>query len=71
MHPYLNHPLQLLSKRNPISARVIEEQGLALAVIPASYIDDLNERIRRQTSFTLDDMSPVTAVKSAIIPTFL
>lgn len=55
----------------PLSVRVIMEQGLALAGIPADYIDDLDQLIRLQTSFTLDDMSPVPAAKSVMIPTFL
>jgi uncharacterized protein len=39
--------------------------------IPASYIDDLNERIRLQTSFTINQFSPVPWAKSVRIPTFL
>jgi pimeloyl-ACP methyl ester carboxylesterase len=55
----------------PVSLRVTLERILALSGIPAARIDDLEQRIRLHTSFTLDDMSPVRAAKNIMIPTFL
>lgn len=55
----------------PLSVRVAMERRLVSAGIPIEYMDDLNEYIRRETSFTLDDMSPVPAARNVIIPTFM
>lgn len=70
-HPDAFSGVRCLVGCQPLSVRVIMEQGLALAGIPADCIDELDERIRRHTSFALDQMSPVPAAKSAIIPTLL
>ena len=55
----------------PISVRVTLERILALSGVPADRIDDLDHRIRMRTSFTLNDMSPVHAATSVMVPTFL
>jgi hypothetical protein len=55
----------------PISVRSTPPKTLALAGIPIDRIDDLEQRIRRHNSFRLDDIWPVTAAKSVMVPTFL
>jgi hypothetical protein len=55
----------------PLSSGVALERALERFGIPLVYMDDLNERIRLQTSFTLDQFSPVPWAKGVTIPTFL
>jgi hypothetical protein len=55
----------------PLSAGVALERGLERLGIPAPYIDDLEQRIRLHTSFTLADLSPVPWAKHVMIPTLL
>jgi len=55
----------------PLSSGVALERALERLGIPASCMADLNERIRLQTSFTIDQFSPVPWARSVRIPTFL
>jgi hypothetical protein len=55
----------------PLSSGVALERALERLGIPATYMGDLNERIRLQTSFSIDQFSPVPWAKSVRIPTFL
>ncbi|MDW9906416.1 alpha/beta hydrolase [Sinorhizobium meliloti] len=55
----------------PLSSGVALQRALERFGLAAHYIDDLNERIRLQTSFTIDEFSPVPWAKSVTIPTFL
>jgi hypothetical protein len=55
----------------PLSSGVALERALERLGIPARHIDDLNEQVRLQTSFTLDQFSPVPWAKSVRVPTFL
>jgi uncharacterized protein len=70
-HPEAFEGVRCVVGPQPISVRVTLDRILALSGIPADRIDDLEQRIRLHTSFTLDDMSPVHAAKSVMIPTFL
>lgn len=55
----------------PLSTRVAVERMLELAGVPASAIGDLEQQMRLNTSFTLDDHTPVHAAKSVMIPTLM
>lgn len=55
----------------PLSSGVALERALERLGVPAGYMDDLNERIRLQTSFTIDQFSPVPWAKNVTIPTLL
>jgi uncharacterized protein len=55
----------------PLSSGIALERALERFGIPASYIDDLNERIRLITSFNIDEFSPVPWAKNVRIPTLL
>lgn len=55
----------------PLSSGVALERALERLGIPQSHFSDLNERIRLQTSFTIDQFSPVPWAKSVTVPTFL
>jgi uncharacterized protein len=55
----------------PLSPGIALERALERLGIPAHHLSDLEERIRLQTSFTLDQFSPVHWAKSVGIPTFL
>lgn len=55
----------------PLSSGIALTRALERFEIPLSYMDDLNERIRLQTSFTIDQFSPVPWAKSITVPTFL
>ncbi|GAA4668791.1 MULTISPECIES: alpha/beta hydrolase family protein [Amycolatopsis] len=55
----------------PLSVRFVLERGLERAGVPAGRIDDLEELIRRHTSFRLDDMSPLGAAGDVTVPAFL
>jgi hypothetical protein len=70
-HPEAFDGVRCMVGPQPLSVRVTLERALALAGIPVDRIDDLEERIRRHNSFRLDDMSPVPAAKSVMIPTVL
>ncbi|WP_234843139.1 hypothetical protein [Sinorhizobium meliloti] len=43
----------------PLSSGVAPGRALERFGVPASYMEDLNDRVRLQTSFTLDQFSPV------------
>ncbi|PKR88718.1 alpha/beta hydrolase [Pleomorphomonas diazotrophica] len=55
----------------PLSPGVALERALERLGIPLSHMEELNRRIRLQTSFTIDQLSPVPWAKSVGIPTFL
>ncbi len=55
----------------PLSCGIALERALERLSIPPHYMAALNERIRLQTSFTIDEFSPVPWAKSVRIPTFL
>ncbi|WP_028003324.1 alpha/beta hydrolase family protein [Sinorhizobium meliloti] len=55
----------------PLSSGVALGRALERFGVPASYMEDLNDRVRLQTSFALDQFSPVPWAKSLMIPTFL
>ncbi|NVO14585.1 MAG: alpha/beta hydrolase [Rhodoplanes sp.] len=55
----------------PLSSGVALERALERLGIPLTYMADLNTRIRLQTSFSIDQFSPVHWAKSVRIPTFL
>lgn len=55
----------------PLSSGVALRRALERFGIPDSYMDDLNERIRLQTSFTTNQFSPMPWAGSVMIPTFL
>ncbi len=55
----------------PLSSGAALRRALERFEIPAHYIEDLNERIRLQTSFTIDQFSPIPWARSVMIPTFL
>ena len=69
-HPGAFEGVRCVVGPQPISPRVTLERSLALSSIPADRVDDLAQRIRLRTSFTVDDMSPVHAAESVMIPTF-
>jgi hypothetical protein len=70
-HPGAFEGVRCVVGPQPISLRVTLERSLALSSIPADRVDDLAQRIRLHTSFTVDDMFPVHAAESVMIPTFL
>jgi uncharacterized protein len=55
----------------PLSSGVALERALERLGIPRSFMADLNDRIRLQTSFTIDQFSPVPWAKNIKVPTFL
>lgn len=55
----------------PLSSGIALERALERLGIPASYMSDLNEKVRLQTSFNIDEFSPVPWAKSVMVPTFL
>lgn len=55
----------------PVSVRAIQERNFQREGIPLSKMEDLDRHLRIQTSFGLDDLSPVKAAKSVSVPTFL
>lgn len=55
----------------PLSSGIALERALERLDIPAFFMGDLNERIRLQTSFTIDQFSPVPWAKSVTVPAFL
>jgi len=55
----------------PLSVRVIMERMLELRGVPVARIDELDTAVRLATSFSLDDMSPITAAASVTTPTLL
>jgi hypothetical protein len=70
-HPEAFEDVRCMVSPQPLSSRVALERALTRLGIPDHYIDDLEERIRLQTSFKLDDFSPVPWAKSVMIPTLL
>ncbi|UQA55440.1 alpha/beta hydrolase family protein [Polyangium aurulentum] len=70
-HPEVFEGVRCMVAPQPLSCGVALERALARLGIPAEYIDDLEERIRRHTSFRLKDFSPVPWAKNITIPTFL
>jgi pimeloyl-ACP methyl ester carboxylesterase len=54
----------------PLSARMVFEQALP-AIGLGDHIDKLSELIRLRTSFTLDEMSPVAAMRAVTVPTLI
>lgn len=69
--PEVFEGVRCLVSPQPLSSGVALTRALERLGIPLSYLDDLNEHIRRQTSFTIDQFSPVPWAKSVQIPTFL
>lgn len=63
--------VRCLVSPQPMSSRVAAERAMERLGIPATYLDDLNHRVRLQTSFTIDQFSPVPWAKNVMIPTFL
>jgi pimeloyl-ACP methyl ester carboxylesterase len=55
----------------PVSPKVILQRTLELAAAPGDLIEQLDRGVRLATSFRLDEMSPVTVAKRAVVPTFL
>ena len=55
----------------PLSSGVAMERALERLGIPAAYISQLGEYVRLQTSFRLDEFSPVPWAKSVKLPTML
>lgn len=55
----------------PLSSGVALQRALERLGIPTTWWDELDRRIRLQTSFNIDDFSPVPWAKSVMIPTFL
>jgi pimeloyl-ACP methyl ester carboxylesterase len=55
----------------PLSAGVSLGRALERLGIPADHLPDLEERVRRITSFSLDELSPVPWARSVTVPTFL
>jgi pimeloyl-ACP methyl ester carboxylesterase len=52
----------------PLSPRMVLEQGFKRRGIPARYIQEVDRQIRLRTSFSLDDMSPVNAARAVRMP---
>lgn len=52
----------------PLSPRMVVERGLERRGIPAGTIEEIDRRIRLRTSFSLDQMSPVSAARSVRVP---
>ena len=55
----------------PLSPRIVVERGLERRGIPAGTIGEIDRRIGLRTSFSLDDMSPVSAARSVRTPTLV
>ncbi len=55
----------------PLSTRVAVERMQELAGAPAEAINDLEQQMRLNTSFALDDHTPVHAAKSVMVPTLM
>lgn len=55
----------------PLSPRMVVERGLERRGIPAEAIEEIDRRIRLRTSFSLDQMSPVSAARSVRVPALL
>jgi hypothetical protein len=55
----------------PLSPRMVLERTFERDGIPFDLMSELNQRIKRHTSFSLADMSPVTAARSTRVPTLL
>lgn len=55
----------------PLSTRVAVERMLELAGLPTDSINELEQQIRLNTSFKLDDHSPVEASRSVMVPTLM
>jgi uncharacterized protein len=69
--PEVFEDVRCMVSPQPLSSGVALERALERLGIPLTYMEDLNERIRLQTSFTLDQFSPVPWAKNVKIPTFL
>ncbi|WP_207482895.1 alpha/beta hydrolase family protein [Arenibaculum pallidiluteum] len=63
--------VRCLVSPQPLSSGVALARGLERLGIPLSYMDQLNELIRQETSFTIDQFSPVPWAKSVMVPSFL
>jgi hypothetical protein len=63
--------VRCLVSPQPMSSRVALARALERLGIPESYMTDADARIRLQTSFAIDQFSPVPWAKSVMIPTFL
>ena len=55
----------------PLSPRFFYERLLAYSGVPAERIEDLDQAIKINTSFSFEQLSPVTAATAVKIPTFL
>lgn len=55
----------------PLSPRMVLERRFERGGIPLDLMDELDSRIRQRTGFSLDDMSPVAAARSACVPTLV
>jgi uncharacterized protein len=70
-HPDAFDEVRCMVGCQPLPNRPYLERRLESAGIPSDRLDDLNELIRRQTSFDVADTSPARAAKSVTIPTLL
>jgi pimeloyl-ACP methyl ester carboxylesterase len=69
--PEVFEGVRCLVSPQPLSSGVALERALERLGIPLTYLAELNERIRRVTSFSIEQFSPVPWAKSVLVPTFL
>lgn len=55
----------------PLSPRMVLERSFERNGFPIELMDELDRRIKLRTSFSLDDMSPVTAARNTCVPTLV
>jgi hypothetical protein len=70
-HPEAFEDVRRMVSPQPLSSGIALQRALDRMSIPADRIDDLEQRIRLNISFGLDQLSPVPWAKSIRIPTFL
>ena len=55
----------------PLSPRMVLEQGLRRAGVDVRHLAELDRRIAARTGYRLDDMSPVDAARAVRVPTLV
>jgi pimeloyl-ACP methyl ester carboxylesterase len=55
----------------PLSPRMVLDRAFERNGFPLELMDELDRRIKLRTSFSLDDMSPVTAARGICVPTLV
>ena len=70
-HPGQFNDVRCLVGVQPLSPRFFLERQLELIGVPADRLDELDQRIKMVTSFSLQELSPVQAAKAVTTPTLI